>query len=179
MALATTQDPVQTITDLLTNASDAEWPRADGAPNDIERVEATERRVKEERSTDACYVQATVETDHADIDPTGGSYDEVAVVTVQCWTPTSAAQATALKRDVLGIAATKANDVRRSTQWVDIRPQASDDFTGQKDARRGDHYVKSAEIRLRDLREVDAPTGGAWGGTGGFTFGGVSGGTWS
>lgn len=154
MPLATETDPVDSLKDLLTGTVDSDWDLAGAKPTHIEATEESERRVKEERAEDAVYLQATIESDHTKLDPEGNQQDELAVVTAEFWTVTSAAQASALKRDCIELIANLANDSNTTTSWVDWRVQEAEDFTGQKDARGGDHYVKSLAVRLRDLRSV-------------------------
>ena len=154
MALSTETDPTQAVNDLLDGTDAGDWSNAGAKPSDIERVEETERRVKEHRSGDAIYLFATLESDLAKIDPAGAEMDEVAVVTAQAWTTTSAAQAEALVRDLINIIAGKANDSNDTTAFVDWWPQTVEDFTGQKVARSGDHYVKAVQAQLRDLRST-------------------------
>lgn len=156
MPLADEEDPVQTLIELLdTNTSDSDWSNAGAKPSYIERTEETERRIKEERSGDAIYVQSRLETDHTKLGAAGDEADEVALVTAQCWSKTSAAQAENLKRDVLALVAAKANDSNDTTSWVDMWPDTSEDFRAQsKAARRADHYVETVTATLRDLRSI-------------------------
>lgn len=154
MTLATEEDPVAAVNDLLDGTSSGDWSNAGAVPTYIEKTEETERRVKENRTGDAVYLEATLETDHTKLAAGGNEADEIAVVTMQAWTTTSAAQAQNLKRDLISITADKTNDSNSSTAWVDWWPQASEDFRGQKNARTGDHYVESVQVRLRDLRSV-------------------------
>lgn len=156
VSLSNAQDPVETLVLLLDDdSSDLDYANSGNKPTHIERTEATERRIKEERSDDAIYVHARLEADHNKIDPAGNEMDEVAVVTVECWTKTSAAEAENLMRDVLSIIAAKANDSNASTSWVDLWPDTSEDFRAQSQAaRRADHYVETVTATLRDLRAV-------------------------
>lgn len=155
MALADEQDPVQATKDLLDASSAGDWSNAGAKPSDIEKTEETERRIKEQRSGDAIYIHSRLETDHNKLGAAGDEADEVAVVTVECWSKTSAAQAEALKRDVLGIVAEKANDSNQTTSFIDWWPDTSEDFRAQSaGARRADHYVETVSATLRDLRSI-------------------------
>lgn len=156
MALASEEDPVETLIELLdTNTSDSDWSNAGSKPADIEKTQETERRIKEERSGDAIYIHSRLESDHNKIDPAGNEMDEVAVVTVECWSKTSDAQAENLKRDVLSLVSDKANDSNNSTSWTDMWPDTSEDYRAQsEDARRADHFVETVNTTLRDLRSI-------------------------
>lgn len=154
MALADEEDPVQATKDLLDASASGDWSNA-GKPTHIEKTETSERRIKEQRSDDAVYIHSRLETDHNKIDPAGNEMDEVAVVTVECWSKNSAAQAENLKRDVLSIVADKANDSNTTTAFTDWWPDTSEDFRAQSQAaRRADHYVETVSATLRDLRAV-------------------------
>lgn len=150
------RDPVETIVLVLDDKTeDADYPNAGTKPAHIERTEATERRVKHNRvDNDAIYVQSRIESDFRKMGKSGGVQmaDEVAVVTLQAWTVQSAQRAEQLLRDTIRLVARKADDTNTTTNWVDLWPQNYEDFTAQKDARRGDHYVKAVSTQLRDLR---------------------------
>lgn len=178
MALIDELEPTQSVVDLLDGTTASDWSNAGAKPANIERTEELERHKKKQRTTDAVYVHTRETVGFGNIDPEGNRYDEVARVTVEVWTPTSAARADALKRDVLSIVADKANDNNTTTNWVDWWPDTSTDYRAQKTARRGDHYIESVTAELRDPREAVTPTGGTWGGTAGVTYGGTTGGTW-
>lgn len=155
MALADETDPVQAMKDLLDASAAGDWSNTGAKPSDIEKTETTERRIKEERSGDAVYLHSRLETDHRKAGADGSEADEVAVVTVECWSKTGAGQAEALKRDVLSIVADKANDSNSSTAWVDWWPNTSEDFRAQSaGARRADHYIETVSATLRDLRSI-------------------------
>lgn len=154
MALADEEDPVEAIKDLLTGTVDGDWLNAVSKPSVIERMEESERKIKENRSGDAVYIQSRLESDLNKIDPAGDEVDEVALVTVQCWSKTSAEQAENLLRDVIAIVADKANDSNETTSWVDWWPDSSEDFTAQTNPKQADHFIKAVQVRLRDLRST-------------------------
>lgn len=154
MPLDDEEDPVEAVKDLLTGTVAGDWSNAGAKPSNIERTEEKTRKIKEQRSGDSVYIQATLESDLNKIDPAGSEMDEVAVVTVQCWSKTSAAQAEAMLRDVINIVAGKANDSNSTTAWVDWWPQTSDDFTAQNVPKSSNYYIKSVQAELRDLRST-------------------------
>lgn len=147
MSVSTSDDPVQTVVDILEDAST--WTEAGSAPDKIERYEETNFSRKQRRDTlDAIYV---IKPDAGTSERIGANYDpfrDEHVVRAEVWTPTSHSAAHNYFLDVRSIVNGYVGDNKDQTTWTQIATIGDDDLRGSKRAESVDHYIYAALIEL-------------------------------
>lgn len=152
MPLATETDPRRTVLDILDATTDADYTAS--KPTHVERLEATERRIKVERGDDALYVWTPADGEQAQFSA-GGSYTETQVVQIEAWTPTDEATAWERSRDVRDhIWSTYGFDNHASTNWHRIQPVGGTDYREEAAVGRASQHVCALQVRLTARRDV-------------------------
>lgn len=147
MSVSSSTDPVQTVVDILQNAST--WSEAGSAPDHIERYSATDFSRKERRDTvDAVYVIQSDPGSSEQIGAGADPYRDEKVVRAEVWTPESETLAHQYFLDVRSIANGYATDNEQQTEWTRIATIGDDDARASARARGVDHYIYAALIEL-------------------------------
>lgn len=144
-----TTDPVQAVMDILSGASNSEWPNST-PPDRIERMEASEPSEKQRASRQSdvsLYVFSPVEGETAKFDASGSRTDQTEQVEVVIYTK-GASTANNYAGAVQSRIAAFATDNQNATSWADIWPVSIEDSTAQGFYRQGMTPI-SVFVRLR------------------------------
>lgn len=155
MALSDETDPREAVRLMLAaDASDSDYVDAGSQPDTIEVVDASPRKTKRTDQRDAIYVWTPADYDVDKMGAAGSSYRTSPVVQCEAWSHRSAAQAEAIKTDIINIVAAFSNDSQSNTQFVDVFPLSVTDFRHEHADLQGSQFVESVQVRLRRLASV-------------------------
>lgn len=146
-ATSTSTDPVQTVIDLLSGTTAANWPSGT-KPDPIEHQWDSTQRTKDNRSGVAAYVWSPDIGTQEQLSADGATKDQVETIDVDVWSA-DPVEANDVAGDVVAILEDYWNDKQANTEWHRIRPQSTDDRRAETLARRADHHVVSVEVQLR------------------------------
>ena len=147
LATSTSEDPVQTVIDLLDGTAEADWPGGT-KPSSIEKQWESDQRTKGNRSDPAAYVWSPDVGTQEPLSTAGETKDQVETIAVDVWALDDT-QADAIAGDVTSILEDYWHDKQANTTWDRIRPQSTDDRRAETLARRSDHHVISVTVQLR------------------------------
>lgn len=150
-ATSSSDDPVQTIIDLLSGTAEADWPNGT-KPDPIEDRWTTSRNEKRRRKSPAAYVHSP---DIGTQEQYGRDADvkvQTEVIDVDVWARDSG-DADTIASDVITILEDFWNDSKANTNWNRIRPQSVNDRRGEDSfetvmGRRHNQYIISPRVEL-------------------------------
>ncbi|QLG62831.1 hypothetical protein [Halorarum salinum] len=146
-ATSASDDPVQTVIDLLSGTAEADWPGGI-KPDPIEPQWESDFRTKSNRSAPAAYVYSPEDGSREQFGAEYETVDQTETVRVVVWAPDETAT-NAVSSDAIAILEDYANDTRENTEWVTIRPSPVDDRRAEMLARRADQAVVAVDVELR------------------------------
>lgn len=152
MSLATETDAREAARLMLDdNAVGADYTNAGSKPDTIETVEDSPRKTKRVFAADAIYLWSPADTATEKMGAGGGDRRSRPVIQAEAWTKTSAAQAHALKEDIISIVGQYRNDSRVNTAFVDVYPTSVSDFRHEQRTLDGSHFVETVLFQFRRL----------------------------
>lgn len=146
-ATSTSDDPVQTVVDLLNGTASGDYPNGT-KPDPIEKQWDSAQRTKMNRQGTAAYVWSPDPGTQDSLSAASETKDQDETVGVDVW-GTDAATTNTVAGDVISILEDYWNDRSDNTEFDRIRPEGTDDRRAEAVAIGADHYVVSVEIQLR------------------------------
>lgn len=151
-ATSTSNDPIQTIIDLLTGEPNTAW-HADTPPTDIENRWDTGQQARMNNSDPALYVWTPTDAGFEDFSADGERLVEDRTIQVEVWSYTES-KTRLYHQDLINILSDYMRDNQQNTQWHQITPDSASDYRQEKNAQRTEHYVMTVNFSLDKLREV-------------------------
>lgn len=161
MSVTTADDPVAVVLDIIDNTTDSDWTRQ-SKPN-AERQEASEQRVKAQRSADYVYCYSPAEGTISQIGVDGDDadhvdfYEESQTVRADFWilkdggTTNPESVAYDYVMDFREVLQTYWEDNRAKTNWRMVRVESQDDLRQESQPNTADHYRIVVLVRLERL----------------------------
>lgn len=139
-------DPVQTVIDILQNTDESNWPNGN-KPDIIESRWTSDFRVKLNQTGPAVYVHSPEPGTHDAYSASGSTKVQMETVGVQVWSDAETSHNN-VRDDCQTILEDYWNDTDGSTNWDRIRPVSQDDRRQQHIGRRTDIYVTEIRVEL-------------------------------
>lgn len=149
MTLANETDPVEAIRLILANSAAGDWSNAGVKPTHIEAVQASQMKIKTQRSDPAVYIWRPADGAFEQFGANYDHYNETQVVQCEAWDKQSSDQAHNFAEDIRSICFQYATDNFNKTAWGEITPESDTDNRHEsRAARRADHFVETVQVGL-------------------------------
>lgn len=151
MPVSTSDDPVQTVLDILTASTEADYVNRGEKPGKIERHGRSSPGDKASyRRADAMYAYSPADSFFEKFGTDDGAYLEEQTVAVELWVVDSETELAQLVSDVIEILYGYANDSQEETNWQTIVPVSDSDSSHERTDRR-DHVRNTVTAELSRL----------------------------